>query len=127
MPSAAVMCFSILQSAAGSAASNLISCLLNASNQCSCLSSPPPDASTGCVSNSSSGGGGNGSCTSNYSETCGSTSYSVVCSCPQAKCVCFGDTTTVIDYPDCPYCNTFGSGGPGLTESELYSLCKFPQ
>jgi hypothetical protein len=120
------MCFSVLQSAGGSAASDLISCLLTAGNQCSCTSSPPPDASTGCVSNGGSAGGGNSSCTSNYSETCGSTYYSVACSCPQGKCVCFGDTTTVIDYPYCPYCSNFG-GGKGLTESQLYSLCGFPQ
>jgi hypothetical protein len=40
--------------------------------------------------------------------------------------VCFGTTTTIIDYPDCPYCGNLGMGG-GLTASQLYSMCNFPQ
>jgi hypothetical protein len=118
------MCFTRLANA-GSNASALVSCLASVAGSCSCLASPP-DASAGCVSNGGSAGGGNGQCTSNYSETCGGKYYSVTCSCPQAKCVCFGDTTTIINYSDCPYCSSFG-GGPGLSESQLYKLCNFPQ
>jgi hypothetical protein len=97
----------------------------SAGTECGC-GGTTVDSGPGCVSTSSGSSGGNGQCTSTSSEMCNGKSYTVTCSCPQAKCVCFGDTTTIIDYPDCPYCSNFGSG-PGLTDSQLFSLCNFPQ
>ena len=74
------------------------------------------------------GGGtaGGGQCTYSTSETCGGASYQVVCSCPRAECVCFGDTTTTIPFKGCPYCQQ-GPAMAGTSDSALFAACGFPQ
>ena len=76
-------------------------------------------ACVGGIGGGSSGGGGpdgGGSCSANLVDTCGSTHYQAVCSCPEASCVCFGPTTRVVPYPSCPACT-----------SDIYALCGFPR
>ena len=71
------------------------------------------------------GGGGGGSGGSNGMPTCettaqgvcGGTPYQVSCTCPQARCACFGPTTTEVPFTGCPGC-------PGL--SQAFAICGFP-
>jgi hypothetical protein len=120
-----VSCFAPALS--GDSVTNAVAnCLASAGNECGCLSTPPTeDASSGCVTSGGGSSGSAGECTSDLSETCGGTMYKVVCSCPQAQCVCFGDTTTIIAFDGCPLC-------PGIlpgtsSESALFASCGFPQ
>jgi hypothetical protein len=105
----------------------IVNCVLEASYECGCESSPP-DASAGCVQTAGSGAGGNGNCTSAFGEMCGNTNYQVVCACPESRCFCFNDAdpdagTTVVTFDGCPYC----PGGPGPNSStDLLALCGFP-
>jgi hypothetical protein len=91
-------------------------CLLSASGQCPCASTPTDAGassgrdSTGCVGHGASGGGP--PCTATTSETCGSTTYTVVCSCPDGSCACFGATTHAVSFTGCPSCPG-GLGGLG--------------
>jgi hypothetical protein len=78
------------------------------------------------------GGGGGGSaqsCTTEYGETCGTTNYQVVCSCPQATCVCFGPTTHVVTFMGCPSCG-FPPPADRMTAqamtAQVLSACGFP-
>jgi hypothetical protein len=103
-----------------------INCLAMTADECSCLGPPPTPDAGACVVQGGGSSGGTGECTSEFSETCGDTSYKVVCSCPQNQCVCFGDTTTVIQLDSCPYCPGLGDG-PAPTESDLFAQCGFPQ
>jgi hypothetical protein len=60
-------------------------------------------------------------CSSTFQEMCGGTIYQVSCSCPRASCVCFGQSTTVVDLTGCPAC-------PGLDPgpTNIFALCGFP-
>jgi hypothetical protein len=108
------------------AQSNLSQCLTQASFECGCEGAPQQDASSGCVMTGGGGAGGNGQCTSNFSETCGGTTYQVVCACPAGSCACFsGSTATTVSFSGCPYCPG-GAAGPN-NENPLFAMCGFPQ
>jgi hypothetical protein len=103
-------------------------CVTMASSNCGCEPNLLGlDASLGC---SPGGGtnGGNGNCTSDLIELCGGTTYQVVCSCPQARCACFGPSSQFVDFPGCPYCpesNSATSVG-SITADQVFALCGFP-
>jgi hypothetical protein len=112
-------------------------CLLSASANCACPSGGPgvtrpgtpacPGAGGGGFGAGGGGaGGGTGSCTAETSEACGGVSYQVVCSCPQAACVCFGASTTIVSFPGCPFCPTAGPGPGSYTLRDALALCGFP-
>lgn len=112
----------------GSGITSLTNCLLTVGSECNCGGSmvEPPDAST-CVMTGGGSTAGAGACSSTIEETCGGTEYQAVCACPQGRCVCFGDTTTVIPIGGCPYCpNTPGSSA-SLSAQQVLSMCGFPQ
>ncbi len=107
----------------------LINCLLQAGGDCNCggMTTEPPDAST-CMMTGGGSTMGNGACSSTIQETCGSSEYQAVCACPQGRCVCFGDTTSVIQIDSCPFCPSSLPGSPAsLTPEQVFSLCGFPQ
>jgi hypothetical protein len=118
------------------AATSLTTCLLQASGDCGCqVNAPgggqdagiPPPAPT-CMMTGGGSTSGNGACSSTIQETCGSTEYQAVCACPQGRCVCFGDTTTVIDIGSCPYCPDSALDSPStLSPQDVFSMCGFPQ
>jgi hypothetical protein len=115
------ICFNILAGGDGTATA-LAQCLQGTGSNC-CAG----DAGYGCFPGGGGSSAGNGQCSSNTYETCNGIDYTVVCNCPQAKCVCFGNTTTVVDYPYCPYCGSSGPGEMGPTDSQIISLCAFPR
>jgi hypothetical protein len=81
-------------------------------------------ASTPCNQTGGGGGGGNGTCTSTFGETCGGTNYQVSCSCPRGSCVCFGQSTTVVNFTGCPSCPGLGSS---FATDDIFALCGFPR
>jgi hypothetical protein len=83
----------------------------------------PNSHSTGCVPHGASGTGG-APCTATTSETCGSTTYTVVCSCPDGSCACFGPTTHVVSFTGCPSCP--GGVGSPANPGAMFDLCGFP-
>jgi hypothetical protein len=100
-------------------------CVLNSGAACNCLGPAPTPADGGCVQTGGGSSGGNGQCTSDFSETCGSRSYQVVCACPQGSCACFGpSSTTAISYAGCPDCP--GIGIDSTTSDDLLTRCGFP-
>jgi hypothetical protein len=121
----------------------LAMCLLQGNGECGACGETDggdtvtmaPDASpAGCVPGGNGATAGGGSCSSTITETCGGTVYQAVCACPEARCVCFGDTTTVVPISGCPYCPNAFSGVPGeppepgaLTTDQVFSLCGFPR
>jgi hypothetical protein len=125
-------CFTTALAPGGDSTINaLTSCLLQVGGECNCgvggMTQPPPDAST-CAMTGGGSTSGNGACSSTIQETCGSSEYQAVCACPQGRCVCFGDTTTVIQIDSCPYCPSSVPNGPSsLTPEQVFSLCGFPQ
>jgi hypothetical protein len=87
------------------------------------------DGSMACTQSGGGGGIGNGSCMTSYSEMCGATYFQVVCSCPQATCVCFGPTTHVVSYMFCPSCNLPPSADVMTAQTataKVLAACGFP-
>ena len=86
------------------------------------------DGAMACTPGGGGIGGSNG-CMTNFGEMCGATNYQVVCSCPQATCVCFGPTTHVISNPFCPSC-PLPSPGRDMTAqaaaAKVLAACGFP-
>jgi hypothetical protein len=121
---------------------DVTSCLSQTSGECNCdgsdadASSPPEatdagsDTSAACNPGGGGGSTGGGQCSSSAGETCGSTSYQVVCACPQGTCVCFGPSSTpqVVNYSGCPYCPGLGpeSSSADTTQLQMLDLCGFP-
>jgi hypothetical protein len=71
---------------------------------------------------------GNGLCYSQTTEVCEGIRYQVHCSCPQANCVCFGPSTKIVAFPDCPYCPGEAPFGPGkIQPADLFTMCGFPR
>jgi hypothetical protein len=104
---------------------SVANCILNTGAACDCLGAAPVPADGGCVQTGGGSSGGNGQCTSDFSETCGSTGYQIVCACPQGSCACFGESsTTVISYAGCPTCP--GIGVDSTTMADLLTRCGFP-
>jgi hypothetical protein len=83
-------------------------------------------ASPACTPMGTGGGGGKGQCSSTFQEICGGTIYQASCSCPRGSCVCFGQSTTVVNFTSCPSCPGLDpSAGP--TTADIFELCAFPQ
>ena len=109
--------------------SSFANCLVFAGGDCGCgmTADAGPDASPGCVETGGGGSFGSGGCNVTLSETCGGASYTAVCSCPRGSCVCFGDTTTVIQFNGCPYCPGDPITSQGTpTNADIYAACGFP-
>jgi hypothetical protein len=78
-----------------------------------------------------SGGGavGTAACTVTYGEICGETNYQISCSCPRGSCVCFGPTTHVVDYMECPSCGFGPNRDPATRQAitdRVFAACGFP-
>lgn len=98
------------------------------------LKVPPfvDDAGEQCVVTYNPSGAGDTSCFVRLTETCGNTSYYATCRCPQGTCGCFGPTTSVANFPGCPYCpgetltDAGGPWGTGINPHDVFALCGFP-
>lgn len=108
-------------------------CLSQACLECGCSGVIVPDAGIGadggnCAPVGGGGSFGNGQCSSTLSETCNGTNYQIICSCPDAKCACFGPTSQIVAYSGCPYCPSPGGpvGPSGPPPSDLLAQCGFP-
>jgi hypothetical protein len=103
-------------------------CLTQACLDCGCSCATYADAEN-CVPGGGFGSFGNGQCSSSMSMPCNGTNYEIVCSCPDAKCACFGPISQVIPYSGCPYCpSPNGPQGPsGPSPKDLFAQCGFPQ
>jgi hypothetical protein len=100
-------------------------CLSQACLGCNCPGVIVPDAGANAEDGAPTFGGGsagNGECSSTLNETYDGSSYQIICSCPDAKCACFGPTSQVIPYSGCPRCPFWG----GPPADDLLAQCGFP-
>ena len=107
-------------------------CLNLACLDCGCSGGIRPDAGIGadagdCIPMGGASDFSNGQCSSTLTKTCNGANYQIICSCPDAKCACFGPTSQVIAYSGCPYCPSPGSplGPSGPPSDDLFAQCGF--
>ena len=118
-------CFMSVLGSMNQAESAVGGCILQAGADCSCVSGAPPPGDGGCVPTGGGSSGGNGTCTSEFGESCGGMTYQVVCACPSGSCACFGpSSTTTFSFSGCPYCP--GEGVGTTTSDDLLTQCGFP-
>jgi hypothetical protein len=101
-------------------------CLTQACLDCGCSGVIVPDTGVGadggnCTPVGGGGSFGNGQCSSTLNKTCNGTNYQIICSCPDAKCACFGPTSQIIAYSGCPYCPSLG--GPLDRAARRPAIC----
>jgi hypothetical protein len=102
-------------------------CLAQACLDCGCSDATVADGGN-CTPMGGSATSGPDGCSSTFSETCNGTNYEITCTCPDAKCACFGPTSQVIAYSACPYCPVASvpTGWSIPSVNDLFAQCGFP-